>query len=337
LSANNADVQNGPTVPKAAGIPDYSKDVAKKTVQTAKVHPTPYYTFNKTDTQVQGRKAVAVARRHPLSIASLITTIPLFLIISLFSTVVCPPPSSKTQSTISKYIFTPLGLTHPPQAGSLHQSLCYPANAYHDAVLEPYIYPLVEKAQGNVINHPVYIKGVEPSYTKVKDTTTKVWNGPVAPVARRLQREIKRAYLTLVQPHIPYVKTKFNTLTAPYTSRIAALHNQYLHPQLAAAQLYANSAKDQSVKSYNYIASHPVTGQAGKFANKGYQIGRKRSIDAYNFTKPHAIRGAKEAERITREILGPRVIRGLEIGGKHAARGYGIVKGYVQSLSVNVN
>ena len=285
--------------------------------------------MNRADIQVQGRKAVAVARRHPLSIASLITTIPLFLFISLFSTVVCPPPASKTQSTISKYIFTPFGLTHPPQAGSLHQSLCYPANAYHDAVLKPYIYPLVEKAQGHAVNHPVYVKGLEPSYTKVKDTTTKVWNGPVAPVARRLQREIKRAYLTLVQPHIPYVKTKFNTLTAPYTSRISALHNQYLHPQLAAAQLYANSAKDQSVKSYKYVASHPVTGQAGKYANKGYQVGRKRSIDAYNFSKPHAIRGAKEAERITREILGPRVIRGLEIGGKHAARGYGIVKGYV--------
>jgi hypothetical protein len=180
------------------------------------------------------------------------------------------------------------------------------------------------------------VKGVEPSFTRVKDTTTKVWNGPVAPVARRLQREIKRAYLTLVQPHIPYVKTKFNTLTAPYTSRIAALHNQYLHPQLAAAQLYANSAKEQSVKSYNYISSHPITGQAGKLANKGYRVGRKRGIDAYNFSKPHAIRGAREAERITREILGPRVIRGLEIGGKHAARGYGIVKGYVLHSLLNL-
>jgi hypothetical protein len=37
-----ADIQNGPTVPKSAGIPDYSKDVAKKTVQTAKVYPTPH-------------------------------------------------------------------------------------------------------------------------------------------------------------------------------------------------------------------------------------------------------------------------------------------------------
>ena len=279
-----------------------------------------------TDIQVQGRKAVAVARRHPLSIASLITTIPLFLIISLFSTVVCPSPSS-SQSVISKYVFAPLGFTHPPQAGSLHQTLCYPANAYHDAVLQPYIYPLVEKAQGNVLNHPVYVNAVEPSYTKVRDTSTKVWNGPVGPVVKRVQRELKRAYLTLVQPHIPYVKTKFITLTAPYTSRISALHNQYLHPQLAAAQLYANSAKYQSIKSYKYVASHPVTGQAGKYANAGYQVGRKRSIDAYNYSKPHAIRGAKEAERITREILGPRVIRGLEIGGKHAARGYGIVKG----------
>lgn len=35
-----ADRQNGPTVSKSAGIPDYSKDVAKKTVQTAKVRYT---------------------------------------------------------------------------------------------------------------------------------------------------------------------------------------------------------------------------------------------------------------------------------------------------------
>jgi hypothetical protein len=34
------DEQNGPTVSKASGIPDYSKDVAKKTVQTAKVRLT---------------------------------------------------------------------------------------------------------------------------------------------------------------------------------------------------------------------------------------------------------------------------------------------------------
>ena len=41
LVRHNANIQNGPTVPKAAGIPDYSKDVAKKTVQTAKVRPPP--------------------------------------------------------------------------------------------------------------------------------------------------------------------------------------------------------------------------------------------------------------------------------------------------------
>jgi hypothetical protein len=116
-------------------------------------------------------------------------------------------------------------------------------------------------------------------------------------------------------------------LTAPYTSRISALHQQYLHPQLAAAQLYANSAKDQSVKSYKYVSSHPVTGQAAKWANVGYQAGRKRSVEAYNWSRPHVIKGAKEAERITREILGPRVIQALDVGGQHAARGYRVVKG----------
>lgn len=274
--------------------------------------------------QVQTKKAVQVARRHPWSIASLITTLPFLVFISLFSTVVCPPPGS--QSTVSKYVLTPLGLDHSPQYGSLHQTLCYPANVYHDEVLEPYVYPLIDRAQDHVVNHPVYVKGVEPAYHRVRSTSEHVWNGPVKPVVNRIQREIRRAYLTFVQPHIPFVKAKVHTLTAPYTSRVAALHNQYLHPQIAAAQLYANSAKDQTVKSYNYVASHPFTGHAGRYANAGYQTGRKRSIEAYNYSRPHVIRGAKEAERIAREILGPKAIKGLEVAGHHTAEGYKAVK-----------
>lgn len=275
---------------------------------------------------------MAVARRHPWSIASLITTIPFLVIISLFSTVVCPPPNSP--GTISKYVLGPLGLTHPAPHGSLHQTLCYPANVYNAEVLEPYVYPLIDRAQERVLNHPVYVKGVEPAYTKVKTSGETVWNGPVRPVVNRIQREVRRAYLTFVQPHIPYFKTKFHTITAPYTSRVAALHNQYLHPQIAAAQLYANSAKDQTVKSYKYAASHPVTGHAGRYANLGYQVGKKRSIEAYNYSKPHVIRGAKEAERIAREILGPRVIKGLEAAGHQAAKGYGFTKGSVRSSAL---
>jgi hypothetical protein len=138
--------------------------------------------------------------------------------------------------------------------------------------------------------------------------------------------------LTFIQPHIPFIKAKVHTLTAPYTSRVAALHNQYLHPQLAQAQLYATSAKDQSVKSYNYVSSHPVTGQAAKYANLGYQASRKRGIEAYKWSRPHVVRGAKEAERITREILGPRVIKALEIGGQHAAKGYNQIQRYVRMV-----
>lgn len=281
--------------------------------------------------QIQTKKAAAVVRRHPWSIASLITTIPFLVVISLFSTVVCPPPNSP--GTISKYLLTPLGLTHPPQHGSLHQTLCYPANVYNSEVLEPYVYPLIDRAQERVVHHPVYVKGVEPAYTRARSTGETLWNGPIKPVVNRVQREVRRAYLTFVQPHIPFIKSKVHTLTAPYTSRVAALHNQYLHPQLAAAQLYANSAKDQTVKSYKYAASHPVTGHAGRYANLGYQIGRKRSIEAYKYGKPRAIRAAREAERIAREILGPRVIKGLEVAGTQAARGYGVLKGYAHGSS----
>lgn len=237
---------------------------------------------------------------------------------------------------MSKYVLAPLGLSHSPQHGSLHQTLCYPANVYHDEVLQPYIYPQIEKAQENYLNHPIHVKFIDPAYQQAKATSEKVWNGPVKPVVRRAQREVRRAYLTFIQPHIPYVKAKVHTVTAPYTSRVAALHNQYLHPQLAAAQLYANSAKDQTVKSYNYVASHPATGHAGRYANLGYQTGRKRSIEAYNWSKPHAIRGAKEAERIAREILGPRVIKGLEVAGHQANQGYQAVKAWVESASLYV-
>lgn len=231
---------------------------------------------------------------------------------------------------------SPLGLSHPAPHGSLHQTLCYPANVYNAEVLEPYVYPLINRAQERVSNHPVYVKGVEPVYTKARTTGEKVWNGPVRPVVTRVQREIRRAYLTFVQPHIPYFKTKFHTITAPYTSRVAALHNQYLHPQIAAAQSYANSAKDQTVKSYKYAASHPITGHAGRYANLGYQVGRKRSIQAYNYSKPHVIKGAKEAERIAREILGPRVIKGLEVAGHQVAKGYGFTKRCVSSLLFSI-
>lgn len=265
-----------------------------------------------------------MVRRHPWSIVSIITTIPFLVFFSLFSTVVCPPPGP--QGAVSKYVLSPLGLDNTPQHGSLHQSLCYPANVYNSEILEPYVWPLVDRAQQNVVNHPVYVKGVEPAYLKARATSQQVWDGPVGPVVKRVQREVRRAYLTFIQPHIPYVKAKVHTLTAPYTSRVAALHNQYLHPQLAAAQLYATSAKDQSVKSYNYVASHPVTGQAGKYVNLGYQTGRKRSIEAYNWSRPHAVRAAKEAERVAREILGPRAIKGLEVAGDQAAKGYNLVK-----------
>jgi len=44
------------------------------------------------------------------------------------------------------------------------------------------------------------------------------------------------------------------------------------------------------------------------------------------------IRGAKEGERIAREILGPRVIKALEVGGEQAAKGYRIVKRYARCI-----
>jgi hypothetical protein len=115
-------------------------------------------------------------------------------------------------------------------------------------------------------------------------------------------------------------------LTHPYTQRISALHKQHLAPRLNTAQNYASYAGQKATENYRYIQSHPLTGQANKYANQGYQVGKKRSSDAYGFSKPHAIRGAKEAERIAREVLGPRAVRGLEIAAVHVEKGWEYIK-----------
>lgn len=262
--------------------------------------------------QRQGQKTIAKARRHPWSIISIITTIPILLAMSLFSTVFCPPPGSDV-SPVSRFVLSPLGLhDHSGRHSQLHQTLCYPSNVYHRNVLQPYIYPFIEDRLDRIRAGPVYVKAIKPAYTSAVETTRQAWNGPVKPVVERIQRGARKFYLTFVEPHIPYLKTKYTALTAPYTSRVTAFHNQHLAPHLATANRYAHSTSKRSVELYKQVAAHPYTGHAARYANQIYQLAKVKGHQAYQISKPHAIRAGKEAERVVREILGPRVLEGLK-------------------------
>lgn len=257
---------------------------------------------------------------------SLITTIPFLVTLSLFSTIVCPLPSGP--SPLSKFVLSPLGLhDSSSQHSQLHQTLCYPASVYQSEFLQPYVYPIVENLENRAYNHPIYKKALEPAYTLASTRSKQLWQGPIRPVFNKIVRSARKAYLTFVDPHVPLIKAKTAEYTAPLTTRVSALHQTYLAPHLATAQGYAQAAGKSSAETYKYVKAHPISGQVAKYANKTYRISRKRSQQAYKWARPHAIRYGKEAERITREILGPRVIRGLKIASEHGLRAYKVVEG----------
>jgi hypothetical protein len=132
--------------------------VASETAAVAKVRRALHvlsFLLMLTLAQVQSRKAAAEVRRHPWGFASLISTIPFLLVLSLFSTVLCPPPA-EPQSTFSRLFTAPLGLSHPSTESQLHKTLCYPANIYHRDVLKPYVYPALDDAQKRLAQHPLY-------------------------------------------------------------------------------------------------------------------------------------------------------------------------------------
>ncbi|KAK4689631.1 hypothetical protein P7C73_g490, partial [Tremellales sp. Uapishka_1] len=280
----------------------------------------------------QSKKAVASAKRHPWGIVSLITTIPFLLLISLASTITCPPPTT-SPSIFSRTFLAPLGLAQPNSPhSSLHQTLCHPANVYHQTVLEPYVYPVIDQYKNRLVSHPLYVSGVEPAYRFGQSTSRKIWEGPVRPIVDRVVRGARKFYLTFVEPHIPYLKAQYYTLTSPYTSRISDAHGTYIAPHIAAAKAQLGTAAAKSIQGYNYVSTHPLTGTASSYANKGYKVGREKGDQAYVFARPHVIKGAKEAERIAKEILGPRAVKGLEWGAEQATRGWAVVKVHVSHI-----
>lgn len=260
-------------------------------------------------------RASRTVRRHPWSFISLLTTVPFLITISLLSTVMCPPPA-ETPSIASRYLLQPFGLGHAPhQQSELVQTLCYPSNVYHREFLQPYVYPVIDNVQDRVLAHPLYTSTVEPAYTELASRATRVWQGPVRPIVRRIQRALKKAYLTFVHPHVPYLRAKAYGLTAPYTSRVSALHHQHVAPHIATANSYAQAGAKNAVNNYNYVVGHPYTKEAGRRAHQGYQIGRQKSWETYKWSKPHAERAGREGQRILEEVVGPRVYAGLRWAG----------------------
>jgi hypothetical protein len=275
--------------------------------------------------QVQSRKAAAKIRRHPWGFASLISTIPFLLVLSLFSTVLCPPPA-EPQSTFSRLVTAPLGLSHPSTESALHKTLCYPANIYHRDVLKPYVYPALDDAQRRLAQHPLYTSTIQPTYVRAKKTGRDLWEGPIRPVVDRTIRGARRFYLTFVEPHLPYFRATYHKLADPYTARLAALHQAHVAPHIATGRVLAAQGWKRADETYRYAASHPFTSTANKYANAGYAVASRKSHEAYVWSRPHAIRFGKEAERVAREVLGPRAIRGLAWSADQAAKGWAVVK-----------
>ncbi|WRT68718.1 uncharacterized protein IL334_005698 [Kwoniella shivajii] len=300
---------DGPTVSTQANdVKDKAKRAASRTSAVAKSST---------------KKAVATARRHPWSILSIISTLPALIFFSLASTVLCPP-SSGSPSPFNKYVLSPLGYA-PEQS---HPLLCYPANVYHREILQPYVYPVIDKAQDRFTTSPYYVNYAKPTVQKADIISRRIWNGPLKPVTDRIIRGAKRFYFTFVQPHIPYLKAKYYSITAPYTSRFSA----FAEPHIKTANTYANLASDRAVKGYNYASTHPVTGKAGELAKKGYLIGSEKGYKAYLWSKPHVLRARLEIERITRDILGPRAIKALERASVEVTKIELAVRSYVIKL-----
>lgn len=260
--------------------------------------------------QKTSKSITRTARRHPYSLISLLLTLPSLLFFSLFSTVLCPHPSS-TSSWASRQAHSFLGL---PAAHPWRDTLCAPAYAYHDAVLSPYVYPAYASAQGRVQSHPIYQESVIPAYTYTSNVVNKVWEGPVKPVVNRISKGARRLYLTFIEPHIPYVRAKVYTLTAPYLARVQGEYRRHLAPHIHAAQVYSLAGAQAVRKAYSDVAGHKYTKQAGAWSGKGYREGERRGRQAYAYVKPRVVRALQEVQRREREQVRPAVIRAMKAG-----------------------
>lgn len=280
-------------------------------------------------------------KRSGWTLWGVITVLPLLLFASLFSTVLCPPPSD-TPSSFSQMALGTLGLKVQPAESSLHRTLCYPANVYHREVLVPYVYPAIEDVKAMIHQSPVYRDHVEPAYKVAGGHAYKLWNGPIKPVVDRTCRGAKIVHRTYIAPHVPYVQAKFTETTAPLRMRISALYNQHLAPHVNVAKKHACTAYKNGKTTYRTVASHPATAQAGKHAQNAYVYSKQQGARAYQYSKPHAIRAYNEGMRHTHETLLPRTAQGLHYAGHQIDNSWVIVRAnwqkfYAEHLAVHLD
>ncbi|BEJ15743.1 hypothetical protein CspHIS471_0503480 [Cutaneotrichosporon sp. HIS471] len=295
-------------------------------------------TTNTPESQLQVVK-VKRKKRAGWTLCGVITLLPFLIIASLFSTVLCPPPSAKP-STFSSMALGTLGLRVKPAESSLHRTLCYPANVYHDEVLVPYIYPAIEDAKVQVASTPFYQHTIEPTYKKAKAHALKIWNGPVKPVVDRTFRGARIIHRTYIAPHVPYVKAKFTEATAPLRVRLCALYNIHVAPHVKVAKMRACAAIKSSKATFNQVAGHPTTKRAGRQAHNAFLFSQKQGTRAYAYSRPHAIWAYSEGKRHTRDTVIPRTIQGLNYAGKQVCNTWTLIKAewakfYAKHLAVH--
>lgn len=264
-------------------------------------------------------------RRSGWTLWGMITLMPVLIFASLFSTVLCPPPSSQP-STFSSMALGSLGLRVQPAESSLHKTFCYPANVYYDEVLVPYVYPALEEAKVKVASTPFYQRTLEPTYQKAKGHVLKIWNGPVKPVVDRTYRGAQIVHRTYVAPHVPYVKAKFTEATAPLRMYLCSLYKTHLAPHVKVAKKHGCTAVKSSKATFNQVAGHPAIKQAGKQAHTAFLYSRNQGARAYQYSRPHAIWAYNEGTRHTHETVIPRVIQSLDYAGKQACSTWAFIK-----------
>lgn len=281
-------------------------------------------TTNIPEGQLQVAK-VKRKKRGGLTLCGLISLLPLLIFASLFSTILCPPSTSKP-STFSSIALGTLGLKTKPAESSLHKTLCYPANVYHDEVLVPYVYPAIEDAKDKATSTPFYQDKVEPAYKKAKAVALKAWDGTVKPVVDRTCRGARIVYRKYIAPHAPYVKAKFTEATAPLRIRLKALYKTHIGPHVRVAKKRACSAMKRVKAKYNQVAGNPMTKRVGRQAHSAFIFSRNQGGRAYAYSRPHAIRAYNVGKRHARETVIPRSVQALKYAGKQVCNTWTHIK-----------
>ena len=242
---------------------------------------------------------------------SMLSALPFLLVLSLFSTIVCPPPS-QPKSSASHFVLSPFGLHDgSSQHSALHETLCYPANLYHDQILEPYVYPVIQEVQSRATQHPLY----DSTFVPAKDQAIKISNQVIAvanPIVDRIHKGIRRIYLTFIDPHVPYLKARAHEITSPYAYKARALYDAHLAPHVAVAAKHFKVVRKQACETFKWAKSHPYTGHASRYAADSYAFTRVKSQQAYKYSHPHVVRFAQKTDKFAREVLGPKAVDAIE-------------------------